>query len=1078
MATAPLSRVTAAGRRLAPGWVRGRMPRWIRGLAKRLRPTTTAPALYPLWADITAAVLVDAPWYRSRYPAVADAGDDPTVHYATVGWRSGFDPNPMFDTAWYLSTYPDVARLDANPLLHYFEHGAAEGRNPGPNFDTTWYLARNPDLRQSDFNPLAHYLRYGLAEGREPLPRHEPNRGSTHTIVLVSGEANTPGHRYRVERLARAMRRLGHHVRELEVPDAAGTRLADLDRASLVVLWRTAWGPEVEQIIRRARSTGAIVAFDVDDLMVDPDVAVVGTIDGIRSQGLTEDEAQDWFAKMRLTAQAADVCLCTTEALGDQLRRLGAPVFVLPNGFDDESLVISRLARRVSNATPHDGLVRIGYCSGSLTHQADFAIVAPAVALTLRAHPECRLVVFRMALDLDEFPEFDDLRDQVEWRDIVPLASLANELARFDINLAPLEVGNPFCEAKSNLKFFEAALVDVPTVASPTDEFRSVIDAGDNGLLALDTDEWQTALESLVTDPERRARLGAAAFRSVQWPLGELHRTREVATLLDQTLGDRITATSAFELARRRAAAEVDIKSADPPTVAFTTTFESDRLRPSRVTVVVPVHDYAHLVVEALDSVRDQTMADLDLIVVDDASSDDSLEVVRRWLDEHSSRFHRMLLVSHSTNGGVACARNLGFELADTPWVLPLDADNQLLPTCCDRLLDAIESTGAAFAYPRLLHFGESSELLTTDQVRNHLPYSAQRLVVSNYIDALTLVRTDAWRAAGGYRLGLLGWEDYDMWCRLAELGLAGIEVTEDLARYRVHETSMLHSVTRHHDEAVRAAITEQHPWLRLDDPNAPSIEPARVVDVPRPKEPALIAEAVAPLEREVDDETGDAIDLRHVGNPLPERALALAAQCAGPILHLSGGGTRLPGDRVIHLDAHRYGPTDVIADAHRLPFADASFDLVIAMNAFEHYRDPAAAAAEIERVLRLGGLVLIHTAFLQPVHEEPHHYFNCTRFGLREWFEPFDEVDLTVSDNFHAGYTLSWLASEAEAALESSLGSDAARRFRDLPMGRVADYWRDPATRDDGFDRFARLRGDDRDRLAAGFEYLGRRQP
>ena len=193
----------------------------------------------------------------------------------------------------------------------------------------------------------------------------------------------------------------------------------------------------------------------------------------------------------------------------------------------------------------------------------------------------------------------------------------------------------------------------------------------------------------------------------------------------------------------------------------------------------------------------------------------------------------------------------------------------------------------------------------------------------------------------------------------------------------------------------------------------------------------------------------------------------------------MSGGGTSAGGDRVVELDAAIYRPTDVVADAHRLPFADDVFDLVLALNAFEHYRDPHAVVAEIRRVTRPGGLVFVHTAFLQPAHEVPHHYFNATRHGVETWFAPLETVDLRVSRNFHPGHTLAWLASEAEAALADDVGVEAAGRFRDAPMGVFSDLWRDPSIRDDprwrSFESLTQAR---QEGIAAGFEYLGRVRP
>lgn len=100
--------------------------------------------------------------------------------------------------------------------------------------------------------------------------------------------------------------------------------------------------------------------------------------------------------------------------------------------------------------------------------------------------------------------------------EFVPWQRLPDLLATFDVNLAPLEHGNPFCEAKSELKWVEAAAVGVPTVASPTAPFRSAIRHGETGFLASTTQEWVDALRLLATDPVRRQAVGAAAAEKLE----------------------------------------------------------------------------------------------------------------------------------------------------------------------------------------------------------------------------------------------------------------------------------------------------------------------------------------------------------------------------------------------------------------------------------------------------------------------------------------------------------------------------------------------------------------------------------
>lgn len=97
-----------------------------------------------------------------------------------------------------------------------------------------------------------------------------------------------------------------------------------------------------------------------------------------------------------------------------------------------------------------------------------------------------------------------------------------------------------------------------------------------------------------------------------------------------------------------------------------------------------------------------------------------------------------------------------------------------------------------------------------------------------------------------------------------------------------------------------------------------------------------------------------------HLSNEMPELAEALMRETDGWVLHLSAGGTPRRRDNVVEVEAAIFRNTDIVADAHALPFADASFDALIALNAFEHYHLPLLAAREIHRVLRPGGRVVI----------------------------------------------------------------------------------------------------------------------
>ena len=148
------------------------------------------------------------------------------------------------------------------------------------------------------------------------------------------------------------------------------------------------------------------------------------------------------------------------------------------------------------------------------------------------------------------------------------------------------------------------------------------------------------------------------------------------------------------------------------------------------------------------------------------------------------------------------------------------------------------------------------------------------------------------------------------------------------------------------------------------------------------------------------------------------EEILARGDQC---VLHLGAGSTATKYPGCIELEHKIFRHTDVVGDAHALPFRDSSFDRVFAFNVFEHLRDPARAAREILRVLKPGGALALHTAFLQPLHEAPRHFFNATEFGVREWFRDFEIEQCAVSGNFSPGFTLGFLAASLLETLRES---------------------------------------------------------
>lgn len=226
------------------------------------------------------------------------------------------------------------------------------------------------------------------------------------------------------------------------------------------------------------------------------------------------------------------------------------------------------------------------------------------------------------------------------------------------------------------------------------------------------------------------------------------------------------------------------------------------------VTVAVSLYNYSQFIVPCLDSVYGQTLADIDLVVVDDCSTDRSVSLVTEWIDRQGNRFNRARLLRHRRNQGLACARNTGFLDARTEFVFVLDADNLIYPRCLDALLSALRVSDASFAYCYLEKFGE---VVGLENVR---PWNPLVLQHGNYIDAMVLHRRAVWEMLKGYATDMpaMGWEDFELWFRVARGGGWGVQVPEILAQYRVRRSSMLHMVTNPNADRLWQYLRSKYP--------------------------------------------------------------------------------------------------------------------------------------------------------------------------------------------------------------------------------------------------------------------------
>ncbi|WP_414661863.1 glycosyltransferase family 2 protein [Horticoccus sp. 23ND18S-11] len=201
-----------------------------------------------------------------------------------------------------------------------------------------------------------------------------------------------------------------------------------------------------------------------------------------------------------------------------------------------------------------------------------------------------------------------------------------------------------------------------------------------------------------------------------------------------------------------------------------------------RVSVIIPCYNYGRFIREAIDSVLSAGRDDVEIIVVDDGSTDRETQIEMDRLV--SEGFH----VIRQTNAGLATARNVAITAAAADLILPLDADNRVRPAFFERALAIMEKdAGTGVVYGDAQKFGSRTD-------RWHVgPFDRIRLMRVNYIDACALLRRVVWEQHGGYdvNMPIQGLEDWDLWLGTMSRGWKFSYVNEILFDYRVESGSM-----------------------------------------------------------------------------------------------------------------------------------------------------------------------------------------------------------------------------------------------------------------------------------------------
>jgi len=266
----------------------------------------------------------------------------------------------------------------------------------------------------------------------------------------------------------------------------------------LITIIRVRWNQDLDDFIVKAKTRNIKVLFDVDDLIFD--LNYLPLLHNTLNVNSSELDYDFWFScvsRIGFTASKADGFITTNDYLGDRLKnKFQKEVRIIPNFINQEQLEVSySLCKQKAKIKSHEPFT-IGYFSGTPSHINDFKIVYKELMALLDDYKMRLLVVGFMEFPA-EMQEFIN-SGKIIYTPLVDFIELQRQIAQVDVNIVPL-VNNTFTNCKSELKFFEAAIVKTPTLTTPTFTYKQCIQESENGFLCKEG-EWYEKIAYLFNN--------------------------------------------------------------------------------------------------------------------------------------------------------------------------------------------------------------------------------------------------------------------------------------------------------------------------------------------------------------------------------------------------------------------------------------------------------------------------------------------------------------------------------------------------------------------------------------------------
>ena len=231
-----------------------------------------------------------------------------------------------------------------------------------------------------------------------------------------------------------------------------------------------------------------------------------------------------------------------------------------------------------------------------------------------------------------------------------------------------------------------------------------------------------------------------------------------------------------------------------------------------KVSIIIPCYNQGKYVAEAINSALRQTFKDIEIVCVNDGSTDNSVEIIKSF----ENKYKNFIFLSNEENRGVIYSRNFAIKNCNGTYILPLDADDIIEPTYVEKAVKILDNNpNIGIVYCKAKIFGNY------DKYWNLKPFNKSDILYENCIFCSALFRKSDFIKIGGYNNNMkYGCEDYDLWLSFIEQGLEVFQINEILFSYRQYDETSRTTISLKNKKEIWNNLIKNHINLYLNDEN------------------------------------------------------------------------------------------------------------------------------------------------------------------------------------------------------------------------------------------------------------------